>query len=48
MIVLAVIGALIPALTILLAVGWGWRNGTLVESAQDRVDWDFERIVDRF
>lgn len=48
MIVLLVVSVLIPSATILSAVMWGWRNGTLGESAQDRFDWDFEQIVNRF
>ena len=47
MIVLAVVGVILPAVTILTVVGWGWRHGTLTETRQDRDDWEFERIVGR-
>ncbi len=47
MIVLVIVGALLPAVTILTAVAWGWRHGTLIETPQDRDDWEFERIVSR-
>ena len=47
MIVLAVISVILPAVMILATVIWGWKNGTLSETAQDRYDWDFERIVNR-
>lgn len=46
---------LLPALTVLLstqivlaALAWGWRNGTLHVSEQERVDMEFDRIVRRF
>jgi hypothetical protein len=29
------------------AVSWGWRNGTVRETAQERYDREFERIVRR-
>ncbi len=47
MIVLAVISVILPAVMILATVIWGWKNGTLSETDQDRYDWDFERIVNR-
>ncbi len=47
MIILMVVGILLPSVTILAAIVWGWRHGTLNETAQDRYDWDFERIVSR-
>ncbi len=43
--VLVIVGPILPSLTILVSVIWGWRNGTLTETTQDRYDWDFERIV---
>ncbi len=46
MIVLAVVVVLIPAATIVLAVAWGWKHGTLSESPQDLYDWDFERMIE--
>lgn len=30
---------------ILSALTWGWANGTLVETPQERVDYQFELIV---
>lgn len=32
---------------VLGAIAWGWANGTLVESPQERVDHEFEFIVSR-
>lgn len=29
------------------AVAWGWRNGTLAETPQERYDHEFERIAAR-
>ena len=37
------------ALAIVLGtVAWGWANGTLGDTQQERVDHQFERIVRRF
>ncbi len=47
MIVVAIVGVLLPSIAILVATLWGWRHGTLFETAQDRYDWDFEQIVRR-
>lgn len=47
MVVLIVVCVLLPSLTILASVLWGWKHGTLVETPQDRYDLDFERIVNR-
>lgn len=48
MVILVLVGVLIPTATIVAAVIWGWSNGTLRETAQERYDWDFEKIVARF
>lgn len=48
MIVLVFIGVIIPTAMIVAAVLWGWKNGTLTETPQDRYDWDFEQLVARF
>lgn len=47
---MAVIGALVAsALAIILgAFGWGWANGTHSETAQERFDREFDRIVAAF
>lgn len=49
MILLAVPALLVfLAVTIIVAaVAWGWRNGTLHTTEQERVDIEFERIVHR-
>lgn len=47
MLLVAVILVVAPVLTIVTSVAWGWRNGTLVESPQERIDREFERIVRR-
>ncbi len=48
MLLLATVLLVLPVLTILGSVAWGWKNDTLVETAQERNDWEFERIVRRF
>ena len=48
MLLVAAIVVAVPVFTILTSVAWGWKNGTLVETAQERTDWEFERIVSRF
>ncbi len=45
MMLIAAIVVAVPILTILSSVAWGWRNGTLVETTQERTDWEFEMIV---
>ncbi len=47
MIVLVLVGALLPSMTILVIILWGWRHGTLRETPQERNDWEFEQIVRR-
>jgi hypothetical protein len=47
MLLLAALLVVTPVLTIVASVAWGWRNGTLAESPQERMDWEFERIVRR-
>jgi hypothetical protein len=32
---------------VVTAFAWGWVNGTLVETPQERVDYQFEQIVQR-
>ena len=48
MLLIAVIVVTVPVLTILSSVACGWRNGTLVETAEDRTDWEFEKMVRRY
>jgi hypothetical protein len=48
MLLLALITVALPLLTIGGAVAWGWRHGTLTETASERHDWEFEKIVRRF
>ncbi len=45
MIVVVVVSVVLPTVTILVAILWGWRHGTLKETTQERYDWDFEQIV---
>lgn len=47
MIVVVVVGVLLPLMTILATVAWGWRHGTLIETPQERSDREFEEIVRR-
>lgn len=48
MLLLATLLVVLPVLTIVSSLAWGWKHGTLTESAQDRCDWEFEKIVRRF
>ncbi len=45
MIVVPAVLLLLPTVTILAIVAWGWRHGTLSETLQERFDWEFEQIV---
>ncbi len=41
---------LVPVLGVTIIVGasaWGWRNGTMHTTEQERIDLEFERIVRR-
>ena len=45
---MVVISLVATALAIILGtVGWGWSRGTLRETAQERIDREFESIVRR-
>jgi hypothetical protein len=45
--IMIVIGTLVAAALMIMAgaLGWGCANGTMAETAQERVDREFERIV---
>ncbi len=34
-------------LVVVATFGWGWRRGTLLETDQERIDREFDRIVGR-
>ena len=48
MFVVAVVGVLLPSAVIVTIPAWGWRHGTLIETGQERDDWEFEKIIRRF
>lgn len=44
---MVVVAALVGMALVVVAgaFGWGWRRGTLLETYQERIDREFDRIV---